>query len=364
VDSLWNILSPDEGDIFYLFWSKQLLISLLIFAAFYLLSRLAGSLLARLGARMGALTRGELDDRVVTRVSSPALLLINCAGLYIAIRRLPLPERLQTVVSGLLFIVNVAIIANIAFRVMDEMLNHYGKRVAGEEMSRQLMPLVQKLCSIFLFGTALIITMKHFSYDILSLVTALGVGSLAIGLAAKDTMANMVSGFTLMIDRPFRIGDRIQLGSQVGDVVDIGLRSTKIKGGDNTYLIIPNSELCNTTLINQAFPDCRGKGRINIGIAYGSDVERAKALLVSTALSVPGVLAEPAPEAYFTSFGESALSLALFFWTDHYEGLFAVTDRINCALARCFQNNGINIPYPTRSVFLEKDAKSWPTELK
>jgi len=222
------------------------------------------------------------------------------------------------------------------------------------------MPLVQKLCSIFLFGTALIITMKHFSYDILSLVTALGVGSLAIGLAAKDTMANMVSGFTLMIDRPFRIGDRIQLGAQVGDVVDIGLRSTKIKGGDNTYLIIPNSELCNTTLINQAFPDSRGKGRVNVGIAYGSDVERAKALLVSTAASVDGVLPDPAPEAYFTSFGESSLSLALFFWTDHYTQLFAVTDRINCALVKSLQDNGINIPYPTRSVFLKKDAHHGP----
>lgn len=360
MDSLWYYLRPDEGDAFFLFWSKEMLISVLIVTAFYLLSRLAGMLLARLGARLGALTRGELDDRIVARVTPPALLLINCAGLYIAFRRLPLPERLLTVISGALFIVNVAIISSIAFRIVDEMLNHYGKRLAGEEMSRQLMPLVQKLCSIFLFGTALIITMKHFSYDILSLVTALGVGSLAIGLAAKDTMANMVSGFTLMIDRPFRIGDRIQLGAQVGDVVDIGLRSTKIKGGDNTYLIIPNSELCNTTLINQAFPDSRGKGRVNVGIAYGSDVERAKALLVSTAASVDGVLPDPAPEAYFTSFGESSLSLALFFWTDHYTQLFAVTDRINCALVKSLQDNGINIPYPTRSVFLKKDAHHGP----
>ena len=360
MDNLWFFLTPDEGDVFYLFWSKQLLISVLIITAFYLLSRLAGILLVRVGARLGALTRGNLDGRILDRVTPPALLLINCAGLYIAIRRLPLPERLHAVASGILFIVNVAIISSIAYRIMDEALHRYGKQVAGEEMSRQLMPLVQKLCSIFLFGTALIITMKHFSYDILSLVTALGVGSLAIGLAAKDTMANMVSGFTLMIDRPFRIGDRIQLGTQVGDVVDIGLRSTKIQGGDNTYLIIPNSELCNSTLINQAFPDSRGKGRVNIGIAYGSDVAKAKALLVSTAAATPGVLSEPAPEAYFTSFGDSALSLALFFWTDHYTDLFAVTDRINCAICTSFQDNGINIPYPTRTVLLEKDANNGP----
>src|SRR6266542_6046646 len=98
----------------------------------------------------------------------------------------------------------------------------------------------------------------------------------------------MISGFTLMIDRPFRIGDRIQLASgQWGDVADIGLRSTKIKTADNTLLIIPNSDLCNTAIINLAFPDVRGKGKVSIGIAYGSDVEKVKKLMVSIAGEIP-----------------------------------------------------------------------------
>src|SRR3990170_7935615 len=104
-----------------------------------------------------------------------------------------------------------------------------------EPTGKEFLPLIEKLIFIFIFITGLIIVLKHFDYDILSLVTALGVTSLAIGLAAKDTLANMISGFTLMIDRPFRIGDRIQLASgQWGDVVDIGLRSTKMQTGDNT----------------------------------------------------------------------------------------------------------------------------------
>jgi len=358
VDNIWYYLRPDEGDAFYLFWAKQMLISVGIVAGFYALSILVRILLGRLGLRLAALTKGEWDDRLLERVAEPISLLINCAGLYFAIKRLPLPEKVQVVASGALFVVNVVILANIGYRLLDEMLGRYGSRVAGAEMSRQLIPLVQKICSIFLIGTALIIVLKHFNYDILSLVTALGVGSLAIGLAAKDTLANMISGFTLMIDRPFRIGDRIQLGTQVGDVVDIGLRSTKIKGGDNTYLIIPNAELCNSTLINQAFPDIRGKGRINLGIGYDAEPERAKELLVATAAGVPGVLADPAPEAYCTGFGDSSLTLALFFWTSHYDQLFAVTDRINCAVHKSFHDNGITIPCSTRTVFLEKDAIS------
>lgn len=357
MDSILYYLRPDEADAFYLFWAKQLLISAGIVAGFYILSRLAQVILTRVVGRLTSMTESDLDDRILERVSHPIALLIVCEGLYTAIRRLPLPEKIGVVAAGALFVVNVAIVTTIVYRVLDEMLVRYGNRVAGAELSRQIMPLVEKLCTIFLVTSALIVTLKHFNYDIMSLLTALGVGSLAIGLAAKDTLANMVSGFTLMVDRPFRIGDRIQLGTQVGDVIDIGLRSTKIKALDNTFLIIPNSDLCNSTLINMAFPDLRVKGRVNVSIGYGDDVEKAKALLVATASSIDGVLPDPAPEAYFASFGESGLNLSLFFWVHEYSALFATTDRINCAVARCFKDHAITIPYPTRTVLLEKDAQ-------
>jgi small-conductance mechanosensitive channel len=218
-----------------------------------------------------------------------------------------------------------------------------------------MIPIAEKLAMLFLMGTALIIILKHFNYDIYSVVTALGIGSLAIGLAAKDTLAHMISGFTLMLDQPFRIGDRIQLSSgQIGDVADIGLRSTRIRTLDNQLLVIPNSDLCNTMLINQAFPDARVKGRINIGVAYGSDVERVKQVLLATALEVDDVLRDPPPEVYFASFGDSALNMSLFFWVEDYLKLFATTDKINMLILSRFTENGIEIPFPIRTVIMEK----------
>jgi MscS family membrane protein len=361
VDNFWNYLAPDVEDVFLMFWAKQALISAAYLAVFYLISKLLRVILARVGSHYAPLPGGDLVQRMLQRISSPTSLLIKSAGLYFAIKRLPLPERLNSIAAGVVFVANVIIVANIVYQVMDEMLSRYSSKL-GPDMSRTLIPLVQKLFSIFLIGTALIITLKHFNYDILSLVTALGVGSLAIGLAAKDTLANMISGFTLMIDRPFRIGDRIQLSGQVGDVIDIGLRSTKIKGADNTYLIVPNSELCNSTLINMAFPDTRVKGRVNVGVGYGCDPEEAKRLLVATASALPEVLAEPVPEAFFVSFGDSSLNLSLFFWVGNYAQLFSTTDKINCAISNAFRNNGINIPFPTRTVLIEKDPINVPQD--
>jgi small-conductance mechanosensitive channel len=310
------------------------------------------------GKSLTAFTATDLDDRVLQRVIPYVSRLFVVLGLYLAIRSLPLHERLVLIASGVIYVILVVIICNLVYHAVDELLKWY---VAGQQdgagavVSRQMMPVAEKIVSLFLMGAALIVVLKHFNYDIFSLVTALGIGSLAIGMAAKDTLAHMISGFTIMLDRPFRIGDRIQLvGGQIGDVADIGLRSTKIKTLDNQLLIIPNSDLCNTMLTNQAFPDSRVKGRINVGVAYGSDVEQVKALLIVTAGEIADVLADPPPEAYFVSFGESALNMALFFWVAEYGTQFAVTDKINSLILKRFSEHSIEIPFPTRTVNMLK----------
>jgi MscS family membrane protein len=353
-----SLIQTQEGDGFLLFWAKEVLGALLILALFWLLSNLVVMLLGKWGKRLTALTATDLDDRVLQRVIPYVSRLFIVLGTYLAVRSLPLHEKLVLIVSGVIYIILVVIVCNLIYHALDELLKWYvaaKQESAGAAVSRQMMPVAEKIGSLFLMGAALIVVLKHFNYDIFSLVTALGIGSLAIGMAAKDTLAHMISGFTIMLDRPFRIGDRIQLvGGQIGDVADIGLRSTKIRTPDNQLLIIPNSDLCNTMLTNQAFPDSRVKGRVNIGVAYGSDVDQVKLLLVATAGEVAEVLADPPPEAYFVSFGDSALSMALFFWVEEYGTLFAITDKINSLIIKRFKEHSIEIPFPTRTVKMLK----------
>jgi small-conductance mechanosensitive channel len=351
------LLRPQESDGFLLFWAKEILGALLILAFFWMLAQVVVLLLNKWGRRLAAATSTDLDDRILQRVIPHVTRLLIMLGAYLAIRSLPLHEKLVVVFSGALYIILVLIVFNLIYHALDELMQWYivsRQDSSGALLSQHMMPIAEKIVMLFLLATALIVILKHFNYDIFSLVTALGIGSLAIGMAAKDTLAHMISGFTLMLDRPFRIGDRIQLSNgQSGDVTDIGLRSTKIRTMDNMLLVIPNSDLCNTMLVNQAFPDRRAKGRINVGVAYGSDVERVKALLVATALEVGDVLHDPAPEAYFVSFGDSALNMSLFFWVEEYGGLFAAIDKVNSLLIRRFDENGIEIPFPVRTVKIE-----------
>ncbi len=358
LDFILVFLKAQEGEGFLLFWAKEILGALLILALFWLLSSLVVKALNKWGRRLASFTATDLDDRVLQRVIPYVSRLFFVSGVYLAIRSLTLPEKLVMIASGIIYLILVVIVCNLIYHVIDELLKWYvnsQQDTAGAAVSRQMVPVAEKIVSLFLMGAGLIVILKHFNYDIFSLVTALGIGSLAIGMAAKDTLAHMISGFTIMLDRPFRIGDRIQLvGGQIGDVTDIGLRSTKIKTLDNQLLIIPNSDLCNTMLTNQAFPDSRAKGRINIGVAYGSDVDQVKALLAATAGEVEAVLADPAPEAFFTGFGDSSLNMALFFWVEEYTTLFAVTDKINSLILKRLGENSIEIPFPTRTVKVEK----------
>lgn len=355
---MFGFFRPLEGDGLLVIWAKELLVALLIFGLFWGIAQVVTSVLEKWGVHLARITNTSLDDRLLARIIPHVTRLLVVLGAYLALRSLPLHERIVTILSGLLFIALVVILFMLLYHALDEMLTWY---VSGRHegavapLSVTMVPMLEKLAMLFLMGTALIIILKHFGYDIFSLVTALGIGSLAIGMAAKDTLAHMISGFTLMIDRPFRIGDRIQLsGGQIGDVTDIGLRSTKIRTLDNQLLIIPNSDLCNTLVINQAFPDQRIKGRIDVGVSYGSDVDRVKELLIATALEVNEVLPEPGPEAFFVSFGDSALNMSLFFWVEDYSRLFAVRDQINTLIVKRFAANGIEIPFPIRTVIMDK----------
>jgi len=359
LEALITTFIPSSTDAGALFWAKRLLVALIVFGCFWLLAQVTCYIINRWGSKITSFTATDLDDRILKRVTPSVSLLLTFLGIYFAFRTLPLHEKIFRLLSGGLYVSIVVIVCILIYRVLHESLLWYAERQQDGEngvFSRQMAPIVEKVTMLFIIGGALMVVLKHFNYDILSLVTALGIGSLAIGMAAKDTLAHVISGFTLMIDRPFRIGDRIQLASgQVGDVQDIGLRSTKIKTLDNQLLIIPNSDLCNTILTNQAFPDNRIKGRINVGVSYGSDADQVKELLVQLALEVEDVLQDPVPEAFFVSFGDSALNMSLFFWVEEYAKLFATTDKINSKILARFREQGIEIPFPIRTIKLNHE---------
>lgn len=179
---------------------------------------------------------------------------------------------------------------------------------------------------------------------------ALGVG---IGFGLQNIVSNFVSGLIILAERPVSLGDRIEVAGVAGEVRKISLRSTTVVTNDNIAVIVPNSDLITHPVTNWSHGDPKVQFRIPIGVAYGTDVERLRVLLLEIATEQPHVLKAPEPSVYFVSFGDSSLNFELGVWTaDMAHSPRRFRSEINFALERKLRLGGIEIPFPQRVVHL------------
>jgi small-conductance mechanosensitive channel len=201
--------------------------------------------------------------------------------------------------------------------------------------------------------------------QITPLLTALGVGGLALALALQDTLSNLFAGLHLLADRPIRVGDYVKIGDGIeGFVVDVGWRSTRVRLLQNSVVIVPNSTVARSTIINYDLPESRMALLIRVNTDYASDPDRVEAVLIEEAEravgQVPGLLAEPKPLArLIPGFGESALEFTLVCQVARFVDQYPVQDELRKRILRRFRADGIAIPFPTR-VLVRADGVSRP----
>jgi len=336
-------------------WLTEILISLGIVFGFVILGRVLIFLLDRVVRKLTVKTATDLDDMLLDAVEKPSFYLLVLWGAYIAFHRLDvqLGQGAFHVADSAVFILAVALLVKLAYDVINALLGWYALTLAHggrEDVGKTVMPLVKKVVKVFVILSGVIVVLDHLDYSISSLVAALGVSSLAVGLAAKDSLANMISGFIIMVDRPFRVGDRIDVGGRVGEVTDIGLRSTKIRTLDNTIVILPNSRLVDDVVLNYAYPENSIKHYYKIGVEYGSDIGKVREVLLEIASGIPEIMDEPAPGVYFTDHADSSLEFHLLYWINDYTKRWTVLDKVNTAVNRRFAEEGIGMAFPTRTL--------------
>jgi small-conductance mechanosensitive channel len=290
-----------------------------------------------------------------------ALLFFN-----LAIIQLPLPVQTTEVINSTFFVLYVCILSFVASKVLDIVLEKFSQgmktKVSPSEapLIDTYYSMISKLVKIFVFVIAAIAILDRLGFNVTSLVTSLGVGSLAVGLAAKDTISNFISGVLLVTDRQFRIGDRVYIKDidVEGYVYDIGLRTTRILTiTGNNLITIPNSKLTEGIIENSLYPDPRVKDFVEVGVAYGSDVEKVKELLLLATEGVEGILKNPPPAVYFTQLGDSALIFKLIYYVEKKDLAFGIKSILHEKIIKLFRENGIEIPFPQNDVWFRNPLK-------
>ena len=304
-------------------------------------------------------TRWTFDEEIITFLKNPVCRLTLLIGLSFAFNYLStvFGELYQKYVQGLFYILIVGQITLSLMQLVSLSVKIYTEKYFDRRFTRhreEFFPLIVRVVKIIIFAIALIIVLKHFKQDVQSLVVSLGVGSLAIALAAQETLSNMIAGFVIMTDRPFRVGDRIKLSSgETGDVYEIGLRSTKVLTFDNTLIIVPNAQIVNEKVLNLTYPEPRTRVQVFVGAAYGTNIEKVKEILVDICNGNPNVLDKPAPNAYFLSFGDSSLDFRVACHVSNWDQEWTVAEEIRLEIDRRFKEENIVIPFPQRSVWFE-----------
>jgi small-conductance mechanosensitive channel len=303
-------------------------------------------------------TATRIDDLLVAGLRIPSLFLIVVLSVYIGIRLTDLPESwFAYATNGMHLSIILAITMGLA-NVSDQLLAYFLKQV---ELPISVTSLLLAVVKAVIYVIGALIMLNYLGISIAPLITALGVGGLAMALALQDTLSNLFAGMHIMAEQAIRVGDFVRLESgQEGYVEDISWRTTRIRMLPNNMVIVPNNKLSQSVITNYYLPEQKMILQVPVNVSYASDPDLVERVLLEEArkalTEVPGLLADPAPSVRFLpGFGESSLAFSLLCPIREIGDQNPVMNELNKRILKRFRQEGIAFPYPTRTVYLRDE---------
>jgi small-conductance mechanosensitive channel len=218
------------------------------------------------------------------------------------------------------------------------------------------LPLFQMAAKAVIVGLAFYFFFLAWHLDLTAWLASAGVLGIAVGFAAKDSLANLFAGVAIMADAPYRLGDTLRLETgERGQVTEIGLRSTRLLTPESLEIVVPNGVMANTKIVNETGgPGPTHRLSVSVGVAYGSDVEQVRALLEEESAAIDGVLDDPPPMAWFQEMADSALLFEVMVWIPRPDLRLIVIDALNTRIYNRLGKEGITIPFPQQDVYLHR----------
>jgi len=303
-------------------------------------------------------TTTDLDDRLITELRRPAVVSVVLLGAWLALLNFALGEGPRDLAGSLLATSLLLVWTRTLLRLARTVLEFLSQREPRSILVEQrTMPLFEMIAKVLVLGSGAYGLMLAWDIDVTAWLASAGVLGIAVGFAAQETLSNMLAGVMIIADAPYKIGDYLVLdGTTRGRVTDIGLRSTRLLTEYNIEIVVPNSEMAGATITNESGGGSeRSRIMVDAGVAYGSDVDKVRALLLDVARATPDVLSgQPGfePEVHFRAMGDSSLDFGLLVWIDRPELRLKVIDRLNTAIYKGLVAAGFEIPFPQRDVHL------------
>ncbi len=330
--------------------------ALIALVAFVIIAKIVDLLLVKVVKRLVKRSKSTLDDSIFDIIHKPLYYSIITFGVIFSVHylgpepsiRLDLISTFNTFLLILWLFAVLKLSQLIIHAVMSRTTDMTGLR-AG------LIPLVSNISKIVIIIGAFFVALGIWHVDVTPILASAGIASAGIAFAAKDTISNFFGGISIFLDNPYKVGDYINLeDGHRGEVVAIGVRSTRIKTRDDILIAIPNSIIANSTIINESAPKLNFRTRIKIGVAYGSDIDLMEEELIKIAINTENVFKVPEPRVRFREFGESSLNFELLCWVKEPALRGLAIHNINKSIYSKFAELDIKIPFPQRDLHIYK----------
>ena len=335
----------------------------LIILASLILARFADWFLTRVLTRLTQKTTSTIDDQALEMLHKPIRYSVLLVGLSVALTLVEVPAPFDYLAFGiiktLVVVIWLLLGTRLIFLILDWMTVHPERFHIVQPDTKPLFELVAKL---LIFGGACYFLLISWGVNVTAWLASAGIMGIAVGFAAKDTLANLFAGVFILADAPYKIGDFIVLdGGERGQVSKIGIRSTRILTRDDVEITIPNANIANSKIINESGgPYVKYRNRVSIGVAYGSDIDQVREVLLEVAAAAveEGHLARhPEPRVRFREFGDSALLFELLYWIEDPGSRGLIQDYINTSIYKTLAKAKIEIPFPKRDLYIREMPK-------
>jgi small-conductance mechanosensitive channel len=306
-------------------------------------------------AQIARWTHSELDDRILEEFRKPIFVTLLYGGLALAVGAARLPFGSALLINSLASII-VASWMRATIKITNALLELFERQERFSIVEARTLPLfdlTSKLLTI-LFGSYALLLI--WGINPVGWLASAGIVGIAVGFAAKDTLANLFSGFFIVADSPYKIGDYINLDTgERGRISAIGLRSTRLITRDDVEVTIPNGVIAAAKIVNESGgPHLKMRSRIAVGVAYGSDIDQVCEVLHGVAETHPETCSQPTPRVRMRAFGASSLDFELLFWIEHPEDRGRLVHELLIEIYKAFAREGIEIPYAKNDVFIKE----------
>tara|TARA_B100000902_G_scaffold255243_1_gene241685 strand:- start:382 stop:1434 length:1053 start_codon:yes stop_codon:yes gene_type:complete len=329
-------------------------ISLGILIGSFILVKILYWIFSNVFKRITSKTKTNIDDVLLDKLEKPLTYLVLIGGYWIAIHFLKFNDSISSVLENVAYLALVLDITTVFSRIFDALISEVIMPLSEKSESsfdNQLIPVIQKGVRSIIWVLGIIIGLDNIGFDITAMIAGLGIGGLALALAAQDSVKNIFAGIMIFLDKPFRLNDRIQINGHDGSVEEVGLRSTRIRTLEGRIVTIPNCTFTDNSVINVTSQPAL-KVKLNLGLTYDTNEEQ-----MQNAINILEEIVKDQPQikddfaAGFNGFGDFSLNI-LFIYYVKPEGHWLDTQTlVNKEILRRFNKEGLEFAFPTQTIY-------------